>query len=137
MTPQHGKGIHQIPASGLGLPHAAELPSAIPLGRQAAGRLRQLISDIGLLACFSLAICLLKPLAFLLARLAKVSVGVETEAAGLIVPGGGEHMLCHRALETVSLLPSVPFMLCKQSYTALARAVGPIHVMNIKKKSLI
>lgn len=28
MTSQHGKGIHQIPASGLGLPHAAELPSA-------------------------------------------------------------------------------------------------------------
>lgn len=66
-----------------------------------------------------------------------MSVGVETEAAGLIVPGGGEHTLCHRALETVSLLPSVLFMLCKYSYTALARGVGLIHVMNIKKKSSI
>lgn len=122
---------------GLGLPHTAELPSTIPLCRQAAGRLRQLISDIGLVAYFSLAICPLKTLAFLLARLAKACVGVETEAAGLVVPGQGEHMSCHRHLETVSLLPSVLFMLRKYSYTSLARRVNPILVTNIKKKLLI
>lgn len=136
MTPQHGKRILN-PSKWLGLPHGAELPSAVPLCRQAARELRQLISDIGLVAYFSLAICPLKILAFLLARLAEVHVGVETEAAGLIVPGQGEHKLCHKHLETVSLLLSVPFMLCKQSYTSLAREVSPIQVTNIKKKSFI
>lgn len=76
-------------ASGLGLSHAAESLGAIPLCRQATGWFRQLSSDIGLVAYFSLAICPLKSLAFLLARLAKVCVGVETEAAGLVVPGQG------------------------------------------------
>jgi len=103
---------YRTPASGLGLPHAAELPDAIPLCRQAAGWLRQLLSHMGLAAYFSLAICPLKNLALLLARLAKLCVGVETEAAGLLVPGQGEHTLCHRHLETVSVLLPVPSTLC-------------------------
>lgn len=41
--------------------------------------------------------------------------GLEREAAGLILPGQGKPMSCHRHVQRVSLLPSVPFVLCKQS----------------------
>lgn len=106
---------YQIPASGLGLPHKAELPSAIPLCRH---DVVQQTADLwycsgGLFLPGNLSIK--KPLAFLLARLAKTWVGVEIEAAGLIIPGQCEHTSCHRHLGTVSLLLFVPLVLRQYS----------------------